>query len=74
MWECTEEVKGWMAFKESKSEYQLFTVLKTFLTKSTILFFFFFCNMNVILVYFRSKTSEKEICKYWIPVAVLGRT
>lgn len=70
IWECTEEVTGWLAFKESRSGCQLFTVLKTFLTERTILF----GKVNVILVYFRSQTSEREICKYWILVAVLCRT
>lgn len=70
MWEGTEEVTGCMAFKESRSGCQPFTVLKTFLTERTILF----GKVNVILVYFRSQTSEREICKYWIPVAVLCRT
>lgn len=70
MWECSEEVKGWTAFKESRSEYELVRDFKTFLSTCTILS----GETNVVLVYFGSKASEGKICKCWIPVVVLRIT
>lgn len=43
---------------------------KMSVAKCTVLF----GKANVVLVNFRSKTSERKICKYWILVAALCRT